>query len=125
MSSCNIVDGLIALVLLVSPAVAADSALDLMPKGSVWLGKVHNARVNRDTFDTRLQVVNATDKAIVVKASRRAISVAIARPDSAMRCGSESYPRSAVTRCGLCSGAPGSPRTFGMASISGSSCVTS
>src|SRR5205085_8864838 len=41
------------------------------------------------------------------------------------RCGSESYARSPCTRCGRRRGLPGLPLMAGIASISGSSCVTS
>src|SRR5687768_11500855 len=61
-----------------------------------------------------------------------AVRLAVARevgadasPESAMRCRSLSYARSPCTRPGLRSGAPGTPRTGGIASTSGSNCVTS
>ena len=56
---------------------------------------------------------------------RSAIRGVMPRLSNWRRCGSESYPRSAIRKSGLRRGRPGFPRTGGMASTRGMSCVTS
>ena len=93
---------------LVIPVVADSEALELVQQGQ------------------RLLDEPAEDaQPAAVRRVPPAISVAIARPDSRIRCGSESYARSPFTFFGFRSGAPTLPPIGGIESISGSNCVTS